>query len=242
VAARPSLRPRAHTGREGGRSPPRPINHRARDALLEASRVELARAGLDRARVEDIARRAGVSKGAFYLHFDSKEEAFGEILQRFLGALEDELRRRRESGTVFLGGAGRPKPTLEQLIDRDSRADGQLPEVLWRNRLILAALDHTSASPDLEVVADVRRRMRQLLVEEVAAKQRQGLLRRDVDPTVVGDVCVGAFESFGRRMPRLRARPDLEAWARSMNALFYQGMFDLTLKTPARRAPGRSRE
>ncbi|HTP29171.1 MAG TPA: helix-turn-helix domain-containing protein [Anaeromyxobacteraceae bacterium] len=219
---------------------PRPVNHQARDALLDASRTEFARAGLDRTRVEDIARRAGVSKGAFYLHFDSKEHAFREILQRFLGALEEELRRRREADAAFLGELGCPTAAaLEQVIAHDCRADRELLEVLWRNRLILAALDHTAASPDLEIVADFRRRMRLLLAEDVVLKQRQGWLRRDVAPDVVGDVIVGAFESYGRRMHQLRAKPDLGVWARSMNALFYEGMVDPAHRPAALRPPPR---
>ena len=217
---------------------PRPANHQARDALLDASRLEFARAGLERARVEDIARRAGVSKGAFYLHFESKEDAFREILQRFLGALEDEIRRRREADAVFLGELGRPcAAALERLLEHDCLADKELLEVLWRNRLILAALDRTAGPPHLEVVADFRRRVRLALAEEVGTRQREGWLRRDVDPEVVGDVLVGAFESYGRRMHQLRARPDLEGWARSMNALFYRGMFDLAERPAARRVP-----
>src|SRR5690242_13676194 len=75
---------------------PRRSRPGAREALLDAARQEFARVGLERARVEDVARKAGISKGAFYLHFATKDEAFREILQRFLGALEDHARRRRE--------------------------------------------------------------------------------------------------------------------------------------------------
>ena len=72
----------------------RPARPGLRDALLEAARAEFAARGLERARVEDIARRASASKGAFYLHFESKEQVFEELLQRFMGAFEDQARRR----------------------------------------------------------------------------------------------------------------------------------------------------
>jgi AcrR family transcriptional regulator len=86
--------------------PTRPDTHQA---LLEAARVEFSRRGLERARVEDIARRAGISKGAFYLHFRTKDDAFNELLHRFLGALESLAQR---GVTVTAGFGSRPAGLL----------------------------------------------------------------------------------------------------------------------------------
>jgi AcrR family transcriptional regulator len=206
---------------------PRPVNARAREALLDAARIEFARSGLEQARIEDITRRAGTSKGAFYLHFTSKQDAFREILQRFLGVLEEQTTRRREAEIAFEREAGRPGAgaTLEQLMEHDCSTDTELLEVLWRNRVILAALDRATGQPYLEMVAEFRRRMRQLVAGRIAVKQAEGWLRRDVDPEVVGDVILGAYESFGRRMVDLRAKPDLSAWIRAFLTLFYRGLF-----------------
>jgi AcrR family transcriptional regulator len=209
----------------------------AREALLEAARTEFARAGLEHARIEDVARRAGVSKGAFYLHFESKEAAFREILQRFLGVLEEQTRRSQEAEERFERDFGRPgtSASLEQLLESDCRIDAELLEVLWRNRLILAALDRGAGRACLELAADFRRRLRQWVVSRIAVKQSAGWLRRDVDAEVAGDVIVGAYESYGRRMVDLRAKPDLAAWARAFLVLFYQGLFQ-----PAASQPGAS--
>ena len=62
----------------------RPADPLAKSKLLRAAREEFSRAGVADARVEDIARRAGLSKGSFYLHFKSKEEAFQALLDHFL--------------------------------------------------------------------------------------------------------------------------------------------------------------
>ncbi|OFX25500.1 MAG: hypothetical protein A2V77_03630 [Anaeromyxobacter sp. RBG_16_69_14] len=221
---------------------PRPSNPLTREALLDAARLEFARSGLDHARVEDIARRAGVSKGAFYLHFDSKEDAFREILQRFLGVLEEQTTRRREAELAFEREVGRPGigATLEQLMQHDCRLDTELLEVLWRNRVILAALDRATGQPYLQMVADFRRRMRQLVAGHIALNQGEGWLRGDVDPEVVGDVIVGAFESYGRRMVDLRAKPDLGAWSRAFLTLLYQGLFSPAAQRPPTGPPGAS--
>ncbi len=199
----------------------------AHEALLEASRTQFASRGLERAKIEDIARRAGVSKGAFYLHFRSKEDAFREILQRFLGALEEHARERHESECRFVDAlAASGGPTLEQALEFECAADTGLLELLWRNRQILAALDGASGQQYAHVVGHFRHRMRALVADRVLGMQAEGRLRRGVRADVVGDVIIGTYEGFGRRMAKLRQKPDLAAWARSLLVIVYQGILD----------------
>lgn len=49
--------------------------------ILEAALEVFAERGLSDARLEDIARRAGVSKGTIYLYFPNKEELFREVVR-----------------------------------------------------------------------------------------------------------------------------------------------------------------
>ena len=209
----------------------RPARPDARDALLDAAREEFSRRGLARARVEDIARRAGLSKGAFYLHFPSKEDAFGEIVQRFFGALEDHVVRRREveerlarDATVDLPGR----------IEAECALDVDLLEVLWRNREILAAVEGASGERYRGLLAGFRRRMVARIAGRIADRQAAGELRADVDPSVFADIVVGAYEDFSRRMIDLKEKPDLVAWTRSLLSVLYRGIM-AGARRPARR-------
>ena len=49
--------------------------------ILEAALAVFAERGLSAARLEDIAKRAGVSKGTIYLYFPNKEELFREVVR-----------------------------------------------------------------------------------------------------------------------------------------------------------------
>ncbi len=207
------------------------------ETLLEAARAEFGRVGLERAKVEDVVRRAGISKGAFYLHFQTKEDAFREILQRFLGALEEHARQRQEAECRFeeaLRAAG--GVNLEKALEFECQADADLLEILWRNRQILAAVD-SAGGHSTRLVADFRRRIRALVADRIARRQAAGGLRRDVDPEVVADAIVGAYETFGRRMVDMKERPDLPAWARSLLLLVYQGVIDRQAVRAARPRP-----
>jgi AcrR family transcriptional regulator len=187
----------------------------ARDALLEAARAEFARHGPEQARVEDIARRAGLSKGAFYLHFRSKEHAFELILQSFLGALEEHARRRQ---------AAEAPAVVAPDFEDEVRWDTALLELLWSNRSILAAVDGAGGRSWSRLVTGFRHSMRELVAGRLGERQAGGQLRPDVDASVVADVVLGAYEDVGRRMVDLREKPDLAAWARTILTVLYTGM------------------
>src|SRR5437588_11151215 len=55
-----------------------------RDAILAAALDEFAAQGFAAARLDDVARRAGVAKGTIYLHFRDKETLFQEIIRSVL--------------------------------------------------------------------------------------------------------------------------------------------------------------
>lgn len=216
--------------------PPRP---ELRAALLEAARIEFARRGLERARVEDIARRAGASKGAFYLHFASKEQAFEEILQRFMGAVEEQARRREDAELAFRTAHARRAPAdLRPLqMEFDCRVDVEILETLWRNRQLLAIIDGAGGEKYHRMVNEFRRRMHGLVASRMAEKRAAGWIRRDLDPSLLGDILVGTYEGFARRALHVKERPDLDAWLRSFTSVLYEG----ALAPPAPDQAGRSR-
>jgi len=51
------------------------------DEILEAALTVFGESGFARAKIEDVARRAGVSKGTVYCYFDSKESLFREMVR-----------------------------------------------------------------------------------------------------------------------------------------------------------------
>ena len=52
-----------------------------RNAILEAALDEFSVKGFAAARLDDVARRAGVAKGTIYLHFADKESLFQELIR-----------------------------------------------------------------------------------------------------------------------------------------------------------------
>lgn len=55
-----------------------------RDRILDAAREEFAERGFAAARMEDVARRVGISRAALYLAFDSKEALFRALVSEVI--------------------------------------------------------------------------------------------------------------------------------------------------------------
>ncbi|MCC5947588.1 MAG: helix-turn-helix transcriptional regulator [Nitriliruptoraceae bacterium] len=64
------------------RTLPRPSRAGTRARLLDAAAAAFAGSGFHATSVEELAQRAGLTKGAVYSNFDSKEELFLALLER----------------------------------------------------------------------------------------------------------------------------------------------------------------
>jgi AcrR family transcriptional regulator len=62
-----------------------------RDAILDAAEEEFASAGFHAARVQDIARRAGVAVGTLYNHFGMKEDVLVALLDQRMREMTEAL-------------------------------------------------------------------------------------------------------------------------------------------------------
>lgn len=70
-----------------------PRSEETRERLMQAALASFAERGYDATGVAEICQRAGVSKGAFYYHFASKQALFLALLDQWLAALEREMTR-----------------------------------------------------------------------------------------------------------------------------------------------------
>jgi AcrR family transcriptional regulator len=62
-----------------------------RQKLLEAAAQVFAREGFEAARLEDIAARAGYTRGAFYANFEGKEDIFFALLEHWIAGRVEQI-------------------------------------------------------------------------------------------------------------------------------------------------------
>lgn len=100
-----------------------------RGKLLDAAESFLSTTGIKKTTVEDLAKAGGISKGAFYSFYESKEILFWEALMREHARMHDtinehigETRITREVFVGMVGGMYRgfiQKPWILDLIEGD---------------------------------------------------------------------------------------------------------------------------
>lgn len=152
------------------------------EEILEAALAEFTERGFDAARMEDVARRAGLSKAGVYLYFPSKTA----VLEALIEAKVAPLARLAE--TFAATGIKAPLLTLRQFATMAARLMGD-PKVFAVPRLVLGI------SARFPEIADYYRkhtveRARAALERLVEAAIEQGAIRR-VDPRAVVRAFIG---------------------------------------------------
>src|SRR5213083_656974 len=143
--------------------PPKLSNDRAL-RIVAAAREEFARRGFAGARVEQIARRAGVNKQLLFYYFHSKRGLFQAVLAQSAGELETAL-------AELSYPAGGPLERLRLTLAAQF-------EFLARNPQIVALLGQGTRSGGGAAFAPAINRLVVLLAEG----QGLGQVRDDVDP------------------------------------------------------------
>lgn len=98
-----------------------------RAEILSAAQTAFARSGYESTTVAEVCELAGISKGAFYHHFPSKQSVYLELLQDWLAEFDRgllALRANAENVPAMLRAMSASFPAIFQV------AEGQLPILL----------------------------------------------------------------------------------------------------------------
>jgi len=133
------------------------------EEILAAALEVFGEQGFARTRLEDVARRAGVSKGTLYLYFDSKEELFRAMVR---ARVEATLAHAEE----FIRNWRGTTPDLMRHFIRDYWAAMNQPEKI---RLVKVVLSELGNFPELarwyyqQVILRLRRVIEQILARGI---------------------------------------------------------------------------
>ncbi|MBI4308590.1 MAG: methyltransferase domain-containing protein [Chloroflexi bacterium] len=168
--------------------------HTTRGKLLDAASRVFARDGYEAATVDDIVKDAGYSKGAFYVHFQTKEEVFLALLDARVTAQQQ-------------GPSDQPPPFLDS------------PQALYNALLLLVQPDaawpplfyefcaHASRKPD---IAGRLARLFQGQRDVLSATLRRGQEHGVVDPALDTKVAAAVLLAVVNGLP-LQGRVDPQA-------------------------------
>ena len=81
-----------------------------RDDILKVAQRVIGTKGYQATSVADVIEAAHVSRGTFYLYFESREALFHELLDRFIGELIGSIKVVHLGDGRGVGGCRREKP------------------------------------------------------------------------------------------------------------------------------------
>jgi AcrR family transcriptional regulator len=188
--------------------------------ILDAALALFAEKGFAATRMDDIASRAGVTKGTIYLYFDSKEEVFKSLVRESIGMTLSSV---VESAGAFEGSA---RALLELVL----RTVGRF--ILTSDRIVLPKIILAEAGNFPELVRFYRNEIIEkgltLLSSVFARGIASGEFRNDVKPEhaarlAIAPVLLAAL--WRTTFAPLEAEPyDLEGLIEAHLAVFLRGL------------------
>jgi AcrR family transcriptional regulator len=210
----------------------RPADPNARSALIAAARHQFVKHGIRGARIEDITAACGLSKGAFYLHFESKELLFKELVSEFRAHNDALLTRRKESMAAFFMEHGplngrdvqKKTPRYEKFLELGAGLDRDTLSMLWDYRDVFGVLVSGSQGTEFQgMVWQMAQAEIQRVQESFEAMKAVGACRTDVPSELFGSMMVGTWLLIAQQMSRLKTRPDLDQWVEALHRLIHEG-------------------
>ena len=152
-----------------------------RNKLLRVARDVFEEDGFDGASVSRIVSESNVSRGTFYLYFESKEDIFRTLAEDLLSQVV-ELQRPEETD---------PRETIRHSI-------GSFVVYYRDHARLMAVLEQVATHDEgfRKLRRDMRRGVAERAVRFIAALQRKGIVPATVDPRYAGTALTGMVDRF----------------------------------------------
>lgn len=165
-----------------------PLTERGRAtkrALLNAAEAVFAEHGFDGASVAEIARRAGVAQGTFYIHFTDKKAAFLELVRK----VNHDV---RATGAKAIDG-------LDDRIDMERAGFTAFFEYVMEDPALYRII-RQAEFVDEDEYREHYRSLARPYTDGLRAAMESGQIADDVDPELLAYFLMGIGEFMGMRL------------------------------------------
>jgi len=184
--------------------------------ILEAAAKCFSEGGYAKTTMDKIAEEAGVSKGALYWHFKSKEELFVELKERSIA------KARKQFEKLF----AQKKPFDIKLREAIGLYLSSLvPENREVARLNAEFLAEAPKIPKLnDMLKDQYEMFRSLIASTIGEAIEKGELRRDIDPEIVSMILLAMLDGLELHWAILELDFDWEKVKENLLDILMKGM------------------
>ena len=180
-----------------------------RDKIIQAAIQSFSQTGFDRTKMEDIAKRLGLSKGTIYLYFASKEDLFLGICEYYLKIMKD-----MQHSTVF--------SSREDLL-LDAERFYEVFQMLEQgnDKVMLEMVVESSRNSRLRKgMYEHRLKVYDAVVEYLNKHIDKGLIRKDVDASGLASAFVALYDGLtASKMLGVGEANNKKAWMAMVRAV-----------------------
>lgn len=178
-----------------------------KEKIIQAAIESFSQTGFDRTKMEDIAKRLGLSKGTIYLYFKSKEDLF-------LAICEHNIQRSdREDAGLFIRKEN-VVSDAEQIYDNIRRREQ------GNDRVMLEMVAESARNPKLrKSMYELHARIQDHVMKQIN-KIEEGFIKKDVDAASLAIALVALYDGLAvNRMLGVSDATNKKAWVAMMKAM-----------------------
>ena len=199
---------------------------KVRERILSSAAKLVARRGVAATSMDRIVKESGLSKGAIYGHFGSKEGLLLALEER---TLEERVKASDRESPALASSAERLRGLLRSVISEPTRVGRE------RTRLMLQLNASAAQTPSLrQRIGDRYERVHERFRDLLAAGVRSGEFRRDLDPEAASTALLALLD--GVMVDWAFTASDRFEWDRllpSIEAILFEGLLEPGIGTPA---------
>jgi len=179
-----------------------------REKIIQAANASFAQTGFDRTKMEDIAKRLGLSKGTIYLYFKSKEDLF-------LGICEYNIKQGDKEDAGLFVKKENIASDAEQIYDNIRRREQ------GNDRVMLEMVAESARNSKLrKAMYELHVKVQDHAMQAVKNKIEEGFLKKDVDAASLAIALVALYDGLAvNRMLGISDAANKKAWVMMIKAM-----------------------
>jgi AcrR family transcriptional regulator len=179
-----------------------------KEKIIQAAVESFAQTGFDRTKMEDIAKRLGLSKGTLYLYFKSKEDLF-------LAICEHNIQRGDKEDAGLFVSKENIASDAEQIYDNiRQREQGN-------DRVMLEMVAESARNPKLrKSMYELHLKIQDHVMQQVRNRIEEGFLKKDADAASLAIALVALYDGLAvNRMLGISDATNKKAWVTMIKAM-----------------------
>lgn len=179
-----------------------------RERILRAAMESFAQTGYDKTKMDDIAKRLGLSKGTLYLYFKSKEDLF-------LAICEHNMEQGREADSKLFLRKENASSDAEQIFDNIRQRER------GNDRIVLEMVVESTRNPRLKkAMQDYHTKVHDRVLQEFKRKAEEGYIRKDIDVNGLAIAVVALYDGLAvNRMLGIGDAVNKRAWTAMLKVM-----------------------